>query len=408
MLPRRPGADPWVRRRAIALVTHSYYEEDPRLRRQAESLAAAGWSVDVFGLRRPGEAAEGELEGVHIRRLGVQRHQGAGLATYLREYLAFFVRVLFALARAHRRRHYAAVQVATLPDWLVFATAPLRAVGVPVILDFHEAMPEFFRSRFPGPLRRPGAWLLRLQERAAAGFADHILTVNEALGDRLAALGVPRDRLSVIANSPSLARFDPAARPGRTFMADGTLRLVYAGAVTPMYELDVVLDALVALRRRRPTLPVRLEIYGRGDAAEPLAAQSERLGLDDVVTQHGRIPVEAVPAAIAASDVGLAPTRRDPFTDLSLSTKIFEYAAMGKPALCSDLPLVARTFGPGAVWTYASGDAGSLVDVLGAIIDQPVAREARAETAAARTRSLGWEDEAVRYLAVIDGVARAR
>ena len=157
-----------------------------------------------------------------------------------------------------------------------------------------------------------------------------------------------------------------------------------------------------------PSLPLRLEIYGRGDAAEPLAAQSQRLGLDDVVTQHGRIPVEAVPAAIAASDVGLAPTRRDPFTDLSLSTKIFEYTAMGKPALCSDLPLVARTFGPGAVWTYASGDAGSLVDVLGAIIDQPVAREARAATAAARTRSLGWEDEAVRYLAVIDGVARAR
>jgi len=400
MVTRRP--------RAIALVTHSYYEEDPRLRRQAESLARAGWSVDVFGLRRPGESGEGDLEGVHVRRLGVQRHQGAGLATYLREYLAFFVRVLFALARAHRRRHYAVVQVATLPDWLVFATAPLRAVGVPVILDLHEAMPEFFRSRFPGPLRRPGAWVLRLQERASVRFADHVMTVNDALADRLAALGVPRDRLSVIANSPSLARFDPAAASVRTFMADGTLRLVYAGAVTPMYELDVVLDALALLRRRRPSLPVRFEIYGRGDAAGPLLAQTERLGLEDVVTQHGRIPVEAVPAAIAAGDVGLAPTRRDPFTDLSLSTKIFEYTAMGKPALCSDLPLVARTFGPAAVWTYASGDAGSLVDVLGAIIDQPVARETRAATAAARTRSLGWEDEAVRYLAVIDGVARAR
>jgi len=394
--------------RAIALVTHSYYEEDPRLRRQAESLAAAGWSVDVFGLRRQGDAVEGELEGVHVRRLGVQRHQGAGLTTYLREYLAFFVRVLFALARAHRRRHYRVIQVATLPDWLVFATLPLHAVGVPVVLDFHEAMPEFFRSRFPGPLRRPGAWLLRVQERAAARFADRVMTVNDALGDRLAALGVPRDRLAVIANSPSLARFDPATSPARPFMADGTLRLVYAGAVTPMYELEVVLDAIATLRRRRPGLAVRLEIYGRGDAAGPLAAQTAGLGLGDVVTQHGRIPVEAVPAVIAASDVGLAPTRRDAFTDLSLSTKIFEYAAMGKPALCSDLPLVARTFGPGAVWTYASGDAGSLADVLGAIIDEPVAREGRAVTASARTRSLAWEGESVRYLAVIDEVARAR
>jgi glycosyltransferase involved in cell wall biosynthesis len=397
-----------ARPRAIALVTHSYYEEDPRLRRQAESLADGGWSVDVFSLRRSGDATAGDLGGVHVRRLGVQRHQGAGLATYLREYLAFFIRVLFALARAHRRRHYAAVQVATLPDWLIFATAPLRAVGVPVILDFHEAMPEFFRSRFPGLLRRPGAWLLRVQERVSAGFADHVLTVNEALGDRLAALGVPRERLSVIANSPSLVRFDPATAPARTFMADGTLRLVYAGAVTPMYELDVVLEALAASHRRRPDLDVRLEIYGRGDAAGTLADQAARLGLADRTTQHGRIPLEDVPAVIAAADVGLAPTRRDAFTELSLSTKIFEYAAMGKPALCSDLPLVARTFGPGAVWTYASGDADSLASVLAAIVDEPAVRDRRTATATARVRTLGWEDEAVRYLAVIDEVARPR
>ncbi|MFI5261190.1 MAG: glycosyltransferase [Candidatus Limnocylindrales bacterium] len=394
-----------VRPRAIALVTHSYYEEDPRLRRQAETLVGAGWSVDVFGLRRPGDPPTGELEGVRIHRLGVQRHQGAGLATYLREYLAFFGRVLFALPRTHRHRPYAVVQVATLPDWLVFAAAPLRLIGVPVILDFHEAMPEFFRSRFPGPLRTVGYRLLRLQERASAAFADHVLTVNEALGDRLAALGVPPARLTVVANSPSLARFDPARVAPRTFMADGSLRLVYAGAVTPMYELDVVLLAMAMLQRRRPSLDVHLEIYGRGDAGPRLADEAVRLGLAERVTQHGRIPVEAVPAAIAAADIGLAPTRRDAFTELSISTKIFEYAAMRRAALCSDLPLVTRRLGPAAVWCYASGDAASLADVLAAIVDEPAEREARLATAAERMVALAWEHEAQRYLTVVARVA---
>jgi glycosyltransferase involved in cell wall biosynthesis len=394
-------------RRAIALVTHSYYEEDPRLRRQAETLAAAGWSVDVFALRRPDDPPEGHLEGVHIRRLGVQRHQGAGLATYLREYVAFFVRVLFALPRAHARRHYAVVQVATLPDWLVFATAPLRMVRVPVILDLHEAMPEFFRSRFPGPLRSVGFRLLRAQERASVAFADHVITVNDAMGDRLTSLGLPAGRLTVVANSPSLTRFDPALVAPRRFMADGTLRLVYAGAVTPMYELDVVLAGLAILRHRRPALDWRLDIYGRGDAAAGLVRQAASLGLADSVTQHGRIPVEGVPAAIAAADVGLAPTRRDAFTELSLSTKIFEYAAMGRPALCSDLPLVRRTLGLEAVWTYAAGDATSFADVLGAVVDEPAAREARAATAAERMRALAWEGEAERYLAAIEALVAA-
>ena len=132
------------------MLVHSYYEEDPRVRRQAETLVAAGRPVDVFSLRRPGDPPQGTLEGVRITRLDVQRHQGSPIATYLAEYSAFLVRAAFALARAHRRRRYALVQVHTPPDFLAFAALPLRLAGVPLLLDLHEATPEFFRSRWPG------------------------------------------------------------------------------------------------------------------------------------------------------------------------------------------------------------------------------------------------------------------
>ena len=393
--------------RPVALVSHSYYEEDPRVRRQAEALAAAGWSVDVFALRRAGEAPRGELQGVHVERLDVRRHQGAGLATYLAEYGAFFARAAAALAHAQHRRHYRLVQVATIPDWLVFAALPERLAGVPLLLDLHEAMPEFFRSRFPRAANPVAGGLLRLQERLSIAAATHLLTVNEALRDRLLGLGVPEERVSVIRNSPALARFDRAAQPTRGFMADGTLRLVYAGAVTPMYELDVALDGVARLRRQQPTLAVRLEIYGRGDSQSTLEAALERLGVADAVTFHGRIPIEDVPAAIAAADVGVAPTRRDPFTEMSLSTKIFEYAAMGKPILCSDLPLVGRTLGTDAAWIYPAGDAEGFAAALASIVDDRAEREARAERALARTRELAWEHEAGRYLDLVERFARA-
>ena len=42
----------------------------------------------------------------------------------------------------------------SLPDFLVFAALPLKLAGVPVLLDLHEAMPEFFASRFPGASNR--------------------------------------------------------------------------------------------------------------------------------------------------------------------------------------------------------------------------------------------------------------
>jgi glycosyltransferase involved in cell wall biosynthesis len=390
--------------RPVAMLTHSYYEEDPRVRREAEAIVAAGRPVDVYALRRPDDPPTEILDGVTVRRLGVQRHQGAGLRTYIREYLAFLVLAGFALTRAHRRRHYGLVQVHTLPDFLVFAALPLRLARVPVILDLHEAMPEFYRSRFRGRAGRIGYALLRLQERASTAFASAVLTVNDALGDRLIGIGVPASKLMVVPNAPSLSRFDPTRHPDRPFMVDGTLRLVYAGALSPIYELDIVLAAIARLAHERPDLPVYLDLYGRDFAEVPLRDQARELGVADRVAFHGRIPIEAVPAAIARADIGLAPTRRSEFTDFSLSTKAYEYAAMGRTVIASRLPMVERTFGNDVV-TYAPGDTDDLAAALLRLVDEPEVREARVARALARVRDLGWEHESERYLALIERLA---
>jgi glycosyltransferase involved in cell wall biosynthesis len=394
--------------RPVCMIVHAYYEEDSRVRREAESLVARGRPVDVFALRRRGDPPHGVIDGVTLRRLDVQRHQGAGLGTYLREYVAFLLRAGWAATRTHRRRRYAVVQVHTLPDFLVFAALPLRLAGVPVVIDLHEAMPEFFRMRFPRASSRFAHALLRLFERVSIGFASAAITVNDALAARLVDLGVRADKITVILNSPSLARFDPTAYPQRPFMTDGTLRLVYAGALTPTYELDMAVDAVACLRTLRPDLRVVFDVYGRGDSDPALREQAARLAIDDRVVLHGRIPIEAVPAAIAVADVGLAPTRRDPFTDFSLSTKIFEYGAMGKPVVASRLPLVERTFPPGSVATYEPGDGDGLAAAILALVDDPAGRDAAVARTRTRIGDLSWDHEADRLQALIDRLAADR
>jgi glycosyltransferase involved in cell wall biosynthesis len=390
------------RRRPICMIVHAYYEEDARVRREAETLVADGWSVDVIGLRRPGDPATAVIEGVNLTRLPVRRHQGAGLPVYLAEYGAFLTRALWTVTRDHRRRRYGLVEVHSLPDYLVFAALPLKMVGVPVLLDLHEAMPEFFRSRFPGAANPLSYRLLRLQERFSIGFANELLTVNEPLAERLRGFGVSPDRLTVILNSPDLRLFDPAAHTPRSFMADGTLKLVYAGAITPVYELDVVLRAVAAMRRRRPDVNVRADLYGRGDAAESLEALAVELGVADRVSLRGRIPIEEVPAAIAAADVGIAPTRLDAFTAMSLSTKILEYAAMGKPVVASRLPTVERYFEPDTLAAYEPGDPEAMATAILRLVDEPGDRQERVERTRTRVDELSWERQAETYRAVIE------
>jgi len=384
------------------MIVHSYYDEDPRVRREAEAVVASGRPVLVLGLRRPHEPQGGELAGVRIKRLDVQRHQGASLWTYLAEYGEFLLRAGWTAVRAHRRERFALVQVASLPDYLVLAALPLRLVGVPVILDLHEAMPEFFRSRFPRASNPIVHRLLLLQERLSIAVSTATITVNDALRDRLVGLGVAPEKVSVIANSPSLKRFDPAAHPRRPFREGGQLRLIYTGGVTPTYELGVAIRAVAAISATRPDLKVRFDIYGRGDSEPALQALAEELDQDERIVFHGRIPIDDIPAAVAAADIGIAPTRRDEFTDLSLSTKVFEYAAMGKPVVATRLPLVERTFPSGTVATYEPGDAASLAAAIIELADDAPAREAAVSRTVAIVQNAAWEHESQGYLALLE------
>jgi glycosyltransferase involved in cell wall biosynthesis len=388
------------------MIVHAYYEEDPRVRRQAESLVAAGRPVLVLSLRRPELPAEDVLEGVHVRRLDEQRHQGAGLGTYLREYVSFLVRSSWAAVRLHRRHRFGLVQVHSLPDFLVFAALPLRLVGVPVLLDLHEAMPEFFVTRFPRSANALTHRLLLLQERLSIAFATHVLTVNEAFGDRLRSLGLRDDKLSIVINSPALGRFDEAAHPRRAFREDGMLKLVYTGALTPTYELDVTIRAIARIAAERPDLDVRLDLYGRGDSEEELRALAAELGVRGRVTFHGRIPIDDVPAAVAAADIGMAPTRLDPFTAMTISGKIYEYGAMGKAVVASRLPLVERTFPDGTVARYEPGDADGLAGAIAALADDPIRRAEAVDSTRDVVRDAAWEREAERYVALVDRLAR--
>jgi hypothetical protein len=141
-------------RRRHCMVVHADYPiGETRVEREALALVDQGYQVDVICLRYPMQPELAVVDGVQVHRLPVWRFKyGSGLAVQLFEYLAFFTLAFIRLARLHRQRHYNAVQVHNLPDFLVFAALIPKLSGARIILDLHDLMPEFYAERSQLPM----------------------------------------------------------------------------------------------------------------------------------------------------------------------------------------------------------------------------------------------------------------
>jgi len=384
--------------RRVAIVVHAVFPGDPRVRRQSDALIEAGYEVDIICLRQPGEAAD-EREGARrIVRLPVNR-TFIGFAGHLAEYLAFTAMSGWSLAREHRRRRYDLVQVATVPDFLAFAALPEKLSGVPLLLDLHEDMPEFFRDRFSAPLLRPFVPIVTATARASAAVADHLITVHEPLRQLSIERGVAPDKIDVVMNSADSRLFDPARHERRPFRADGVLRLIHHSNFQRIYGLDVAIEGLA---RIRGDLAWRLDVYGDGPWRPQIESAIARTGTGDRVILHGRVPMDDLPALLAGADVGLVPSIDEPYLGYSLSTKLLEYAAMGVPIVATDLATFRHHFTDAAIRFVRGGDPLALAAAIEALAADPEAAVAMGLQAQREAAAYDWERQKAVYRSIVD------
>ncbi len=388
--------------RPVAIVVHATYPQDQRVRRQAAALLQAGHQVDVFALRDEGQASREELEGVHVHRLPVNR-TWYGMLGHLAEYLAFMGVATVALTSEHRRRHYGLVQVATVPDFLAIAAVPLKLAGIPLLLDLHEDMPAFYRDRFPGRAQGPLTALVSGVTRASAALADELITVHEPLRELSLARGVAPERITVVMNSPDEHIFDPDRHPRRRFMEDGELRLVHHSNLQRVYGLEFAIEAVALLGE----LDVRLDVYGDGPYRPQIEEAIRRTDSHDRVQLRGRVPLDDLPALLAGSDIGLVPTRPDPYAEYSLSTKLLEYAVMGIPIIATDLATFRAHLDERAIRYVRGADAAALAAAIRADAADPEGTMARGIEAQRQSAPYAWPGQRQRYLEVVERLLRS-
>ncbi|HUS17477.1 MAG TPA: glycosyltransferase, partial [Chloroflexia bacterium] len=203
--------------------------------------------------------------------------------------------------------------------------------------------------------------------------ADHVVASTASYAQQLESYARP-GRVSAVGFGVDAARFrSPAAKPER-------FNVLFVGQLRPYKGVDVL------LRAWRDVPNADLHIVGSGHEGEQLQQLTRELGLDSVHF-HGPVPDAELTRFYAEAHVLVLPSTRKAE---AFGLVLLEGMAAGCVPVSSDLPGVRDVVGNSG-FTFPVGDATALAAVLRRLQDDPAARQAQAERAAARAVGLAWD-----------------
>jgi glycosyltransferase involved in cell wall biosynthesis len=271
----------------------------------AEHFAAAGAQVELLTASSDGNPAGETMNGVRVHRLG--------------NALTVYPRALLWILR--RRKSIDAI--IDCQNGIPFFTPLTAARRTPIVCVIHHVHQQQFGLYLP----RPAAWLARQLE---GRFTRRVY------GRRAFAVVSPSTRTDArrVLQLKGSLHVTPSGieRPERPVQQRATTpRLVSVGRLVPHKRVEILLEALPAVREAHPQ--VHLDVVGDGPARPALQRRAAELGIEDLVTFHGfvseedrrRLVADAWATAITSTSEGWGLT-------------VIEAAALGVPAVGLDVP----------------------------------------------------------------------
>jgi glycosyltransferase involved in cell wall biosynthesis len=245
----------------------------------------------------------------------------------------------FAIARAMGRTRQDVIFTRDLglASLLLRIPASLRA---PVVYEAHgiaadvaAALPGLLTGApeaSPAKLRR-----LAKREEHVWRVAEGYVTITDGLKKELERRFASRTRIAVVPDGTSVPK-DPNPRPPIPDPRSPTFTIGYAGHLYPWKGVDLVIEAVAALKDTHGL------IVGGHEKEPDLArvkALAERLHCASRVTFTGLIPPAEVAARLREADVLTLPNPVSAISSAFTSPlKLFEYMASERPIVASDLP----------------------------------------------------------------------
>ncbi len=272
-----------------------------------------------------------------------------------------------------------------------------RRMGIPLFLEINGLVSQ--ESDSPASLSR---WPRRVVRRYLLGRCAKIFVPSAGLARAIAAeTGLDLSRFQVVPNGVDLALFKPIdmqlARRSLSWPETGRI-VTFVGKFVPWQGLETLLDAANMLRNHG----LSWMLVGDGPLRDSIRRRIEDNGLAGTVLMTGPLDHPQVPLAIAASDLCVAPFSHGRNDMIEISPlKIFEYMAMARPVIASNVPGI-REIVQGAGVVVEGDNAQALADAVSALLASPAKREQMSRTGFENASRASWESRAKSILSAIN------
>lgn len=360
------------------------------IRSLATALARNGTDVEIF--TRAESTGQPEIEelspGVRLR------HISAGPQTQLpKEELPAHVSSLAAAMNRIRILLAAGHFDAIHSHYWVSGVAGLLMSDhweIPIVHSMHTMAKV--KNRYLGPADKPEPMARVAGEQRIVKHADRLIANTKTELLELEQLyDADPERIDVVAPGVDLEVFNPAFRTGsrgRVGVEPDTFSVLFAGRIQRLKGPQVLIEAAAKLKRRRPELPLTVNILGApsGSGELDLPALIGKLGLQDVVTV--RDPVEPVRLAdwYRSADVVAMPSFSESFGLVAL-----EAQACGTPVVATDVGGLADAISGGRTGLLlADLSPGRWADALENLYDDGTTRRAMGLAGSIHAQGFGW------------------
>jgi glycosyltransferase involved in cell wall biosynthesis len=395
---------------SIVYVWDADYPWDVRTEKVTLALTRAGHTVNIVARNKAWRPTTEVLPEGTVHRMPPWKFAGQRIDKQLGFPAFFSPRWSRLIERTARDARADVIIVRDLP-LCPTALSVGKRLGIPVVLDMAENYPammrvlwETGRNTWLDYFVRNPAVTARL-ERSCVQKVDHIIVVVEESADRVAALGVPRSKLTVVSNTPPLARLG-----GERIVSDARhdgVDVVYMGNLEVVRGLIESVDAIAQLKSKGVKTRFRVIGRGRDESLIKQRCAEQGLGPTDIeflgyIESHR----EAL-AIVSASDVGLMPHRKNESWDTTIPNKLFDYMAAGLPVVSSNAAPCERILREtSAGETFVSGDSAGIARAIEAVADPTVGAEMGAAGRRAVKERYNWEHDTDVLLGVFDRIKK--